>query len=256
MAGETAASVITAAQDWMQVIAGDMANSLVNGAKARRPDFAIIATKQIRANGENTTDAGTKAHGVQIPSYVYLQSTQIDMSQGDLDQTGNPMDIAIQGDGHLRVMHPDGDRFMRTGSLRQGDTLQTPDGFTISPGITVPPDALDLAISESGVVSGRVPGQNEPVEFGQLEVVTFKNAAGLRQGKNNLFFANDVSGPAIGGIAGLNNVGTIQQGFIEKSNIKMVNNLIAMMEAHKTSSYATKVLEREDKMQQQTASAA
>ena len=253
----TAASTIGATQDLMKIIAGDMANSLVNGGKRRRADFAIAATEHLRANGENTSENGTKAHGVQIPSFVYLQSTQIDMSQGNLEQTGNQMDIAILGEGYLRVVHPDGtDRFMRTGSLRKGEVLETIDGFQIGPGIAIPIDARDISISETGIVSGMVTGQNVPQEFGQLEIVTFQNPAGLKMAKDNLFLETDVSGAPLIGIAGQNNVGTFQQGFIEKSNIDMVQELVAMMEASRVSNYATKLLERGEKMDQQVASAA
>jgi flagellar basal-body rod protein FlgG len=189
--------------------------------------------------------------GVQIGLGVMPAAVYRIHEQGNMVATENPLDLAIQGEGYFVVEQPNGEiAYTRDGSFQlspQG-LLVTADGYTVSPGITVPEDAIQVTIDPTGLVQAKLAGQIDPVDLGQLETAIFPNEVGLEAIGNNLLIETPASGPAALGTPGSAGYGELQQAFIESSNVNPVAEITALITAQRAYDLNSKVITASDEM--------
>ncbi|PHR60901.1 MAG: flagellar basal-body rod protein FlgG [Robiginitomaculum sp.] len=248
----TAATGMLAQQLNVEVISNNIANMNTTGYKRQRAEFQDLLYQSVERQGASSSDAGTIVPtGVQIGLGVKAGSVYRVTEQGNLTQTGNPYDLAIAGQGYFTVQLPSGeDGYTRAGNFAVGPEgqLLTEDGYVVSPGITMPLDAIDITISQQGQVQASIPGQTAPQTVGQLELATFFNEAGLDPQGNNLFLESAASGPANTGTPGSAGFGRISQGFIEASNVNAVQEITALIQAQRAYEMNSKVISAADEM--------
>lgn len=195
--------------------------------------------------------AGPLADIPQSGAGVGIASVAKMFDAGQLIKSGSASDVAIQGDGFLEVTLPDGSRaFTRGGSLKinADGMLATQSGYALKPGITIPANATNLAIDSNGRVTVSVPNRSSPAVLGQLEMVRFSNPGGLSAQGDNLYRSTDSSGEAIAGRPGQEGIGTLAAGFIEGSNVKMVDEMVNLMAAQRAYEANVKVVQASDEM--------
>src|SRR6185437_963756 len=226
-----AATGMLAQQLNVEVISNNIANLNTNAFKAQRAEFQDLLYQDERAVGANSSDSGTIVPvGVQIGTGVKAAAVYRITQQGNLTNTSNPLDLAIQGHGYLQVQMPDGSTaYTRDGSLQLSPTGQliTADGYTI------PQNTTNVIINANGQVMAQVAGQSTPQTVGQIELANFPNEAGLAQQGNNLLTETPASGAATTGNPGTTAFGTIQQGFIETSNVNIVSEITNLISAQR-----------------------
>jgi len=189
--------------------------------------------------------------GIQVGLGVKTGSVYRNMTQGSLDNTENKLDVAIQGRGFFHVQLPSGeDAYTRAGSfqLSPDGQIVTADGYTVSPGITIPQQATDITISADGEVQATIPGQTDPQIVGRLELATFQNEAGLDPMGNNLFLETTASGSATLGNPADTGFGSLQQGFLETSNVNAVNEITSLITAQRAYEMNAKIISASDEM--------
>lgn len=247
-----AATGMMAQQLHVEVISNNIANLTTSGFKRRRPEFHDLLYQNLRRIGAQSSDVGTVVPaGVQVGLGVKPASIYRIHEQGNMLQTENRLDLAIQGEGYFVVEMPTGEfAYTRDGSfqLSPDGLMVNADGFPISPGITVPIDAIDVAIGANGTVQATVEGQIAPVDLGQLELATFVNDAGLEAVGNNFLIETSSSGPATIGGAGSEGVGELLQGFLESSNVNPVSEITALITAQRAYDLNSKVITASDEM--------
>ncbi len=247
-----AATGMLAQQTNIDVIANNIANLNTTGFKRQRPEFQDLLYQNLRRVGTASSDAGTIVpSGVQIGTGVRNGSVYRITEQGNLVSTGNTFDLAIQGKGYFRVELPNGeDAFTRAGTFQingEGEIV-TLDGFTVGPGIIIPNGAIDVTINASGGVEVKLGEQIEPQNVGQIELVTFPNEAGLEAIGQNLLLETPSSGSGTAGTPGSAGVGTLQQGFLETSNVDAVSEITNMITAQRAYELNSKVISTADEM--------
>ncbi len=249
-----AATGMMAQQLHVEVIANNIANMTTTGFKRRRPEFQDLLYQSQRRIGATSSQDGTIVPaGVQLGLGVKTAAVYRIHEQGNLVNTENPLDLAIQGDGFFVVQLPNGDTaYTRSGNfqLSPEGTIVTADGYTVAPGITIPADAIEISINAEGGVSAKVQGQVAMVDLGQLQLATFVDPAGLEAIGNNLLVETEASGPALLGTAGSDGYGTIQQGFLESSNVNPVQEITALIAAQRAYEMNSKVISASDQMLQ------
>lgn len=249
---QTAATAMLAQQLNVDVIANNIANVNTTAFKRQRAEFADLLYQTNAMVGAATSDAGTvTATGAEFGTGVKIGSVYRINEQGNLLSTDNNLDIAIQGKGYLQVALPNGtEAFTRAGSLQLDPTGQivTPQGFAIQPGIAIPNDAVNITVNASGEVLVQLDGQTDLVNVGQLQLVTFPNEAGLKSLGDNLMAETPASGAAITGVPGAIGFGTILQGFLETSNVNMVQEITNLIAAQRAYELASKVVQTSDEM--------
>jgi flagellar basal-body rod protein FlgG len=182
---------------------------------------------------------------------VGLPATSKLFDAGEMKKTESPWDIAIQGDGFLELTLPDGTRaYTRGGSFKVNadGQLATAAGIPLKPGLLIPENAEAVTVSATGRVQVRMPGQSQPIEAGQLEMVRFANTAGLLAQGGGMYRATDASGEPIGGKPGEDGMGLLAQGFLEGSNVKMVEEMVNLMVAQRAYEASVKVVQASDEM--------
>jgi flagellar basal-body rod protein FlgG len=247
-----AATGMLAQQTNVDVIANNIANMNTIGYKRFRPEFQDLLYQNLRRVGAESSDAGTIVpNGVQIGVGVKTASVYRITQQGNLISTGNTLDIAIQGTGYFQVLQPSGtNAFTRAGSFQlsaQGQIV-TVDGFTVSPGITIPTDAVDVTINANGTVQAKIDGQVTPQTVGTLDLVSFANGAGLESIGGNLLLETPSSGAPTVSSPGSPGFGFLQQGFIETSNVDAVTEITALIAAQRAYEMNSKVITTADEM--------
>jgi flagellar basal-body rod protein FlgG len=247
-----AATGMMAQQLNVEVISNNIANMTTTGYKRRRAEFQDLLYQSQRRIGAATSEDGTLVPaGVQLGLGVKTAAVYSVNGQGDLVNTENSLDIAIQGAGYFIVDKPDGETaYTRSGNfqLSPDGEIVTPDGYPLSPGITVPRDAIELSISAQGRVSAKVQGTVELVELGQLELATFINPAGLEAIGSNLLLETEASGEPVTGAPGAEGIGTVLQGFLESSNVNPVQELTQLIMAQRAYDMNSKVIQASDQM--------
>jgi flagellar basal-body rod protein FlgG len=250
----TAASGMSAQQANLDTVANNLANSATAGFRSRRMQFEDMIYQNMVMPGA-AASTQTTAAGLQIGLGTKTSASEVIMTQGDFNQTSNPLDLAIQGQGFFQVTQPDGTiAYTRDGSfhLNNQGTVVTADGNTLLPNITIPSNATNVSISQYGVVSATLPGQATPAQLGQITLATFANAGGLASVGGNLLQASGSSGNAItdlpGGTLG---VGTLQQGYLENSNVDVVAEFVQMVLAQRAYESNSKVIHAADDMYSQ-----
>jgi flagellar basal-body rod protein FlgG len=251
-----AATGMLAQQTNVEVIANNLANMNTTAYKEQRAEFADLLYQNIQTPGALTSDQGTYApNGIQLGAGVRTASVYRINTQGDLQSTGNPYDVAVQGDGFFRIQQADGtDAYTRSGnfSLSPQGQLVTQDGLVVQPGIAIPANTLSVTINAQGQVNATVAGNTTPQTVGQLELTRFPNEAGLNATGDNLYLETPASGAPQAGVPGAPGYGTIQQGFLETSNVNSVNEITALITAQRAYEMNSKVVTAADQMLQQT----
>jgi len=206
--------------------------------------------------GTQSSDSGSLVpNGIQLGSGVRTAQVYRITSQGDLQQTSNTYDFAVQGPGWFRVTLPDGSNaFTRAGNFSLSPTgqLVTSDGYTVAPGITVPTNALSVTVNAQGQVQAQIPGQTAPQTLGQFELDIFPNDAGLSAQGGNLYSETNSSGAPQAGVPGATGYGTIQQGYLETSNVNPVQAITSLISAQRAYEMNSKVVTAADQMMQTT----
>ncbi|HZY20754.1 MAG TPA: flagellar basal-body rod protein FlgG [Ramlibacter sp.] len=241
------ATGMQAQQTQVDAIANNLTNANTPAYKKTRVSFTDLVLKAARPAGLAAplgAVQGTGA-GVALASAIRL------FDPGELKKTDSPMDVAIQGDGFLELAMADGTRaYTRGGTLKVNadGQLATQAGMPLKPGISIPDGASAVVISPTGRVQVQMNGQSTPVEAGQLEVVRFTNPQGLLAQGGNVYRATEASGEAIGGKPGEDGMGSIAQGFVEGSNVKMVEEMVSLMVAQRAYEASVKVVQASDDM--------
>ncbi len=248
----TAATGMQAQQLNVEVIANNIANMNTTGFKRQRAEFQDLLYQNVERMGVTSSDAGTIVPtGVQVGVGVKAGSVYRVTEQGSVTQTQNAYDVAIQGEGYYIVQLPDGrDAYTRAGnfSLSPDGQIVTKDGFVVAPGITVPADAVDVSINRQGVVQVIMADGSAPQEVGALELARFVNPAGLEAMGENAFLETPASGGANRGLPGAVGFGTVQQGFLETSNVNAVTEISALITAQRAYEMNSKVITTTDEM--------
>jgi len=251
-----ASTGMQAQQTKLDVTANNIANVSTAGFKKSRAEFSDLMYQTMRQPGATTGDGTQAPTGLQVGMGVRTAASQRMHSQGDLRQTGNSLDVAIEGRGFYPVEKPDGQTaYTRDGALKlDGEgRIVTSEGFPIAGQITIPPDAQSVTIAANGTVSVTVPGDAAPSEVGQIQVATFANPAGLESLGRNLLAETAASGTATLGPAGENGAGSLAQGTLELSNVKVVEEMIDLIAGQRAYEVNTKVIRAADEMLAQTA---
>lgn len=237
----------------MRVIANNLANVNTTGFKRDRADFETLAYQQIIAAGANSDSENKFATGLNLGSGVSLQGTSKINTQGTLNQTGNALDMAVEGAGYFQVQRPDGSiAYTRAGNFNvtAEGTVVTSDGLPLIPQITVPEGATSVSVGNDGTVSATLQGESAPTQLGQIELANFMNSAGLQSIGNNLLVETAASGTPQVGVAGLEGRGAIRSGFLETSNVNIVEELVEMIETQRAYEVNSKMIKATDEMLQ------
>jgi flagellar basal-body rod protein FlgG len=239
----------------VDTIANNLANVNTVGFKKAHVTFTDLMVReaaQIQLSGApDAEETGILATIPRLGAGVGMASVSKRFEAGDLKQTGSPFDVAIRGDGFLEVLQPDGSRaFTRGGTLKVNTegVLVTQAGLPLKPGITIPANATALAIGADGHVMITVPNESAPVDAGQLELVRFTNPAGLLAQGDDLYRASDASGGPTTGTPGEDGFGTLTQGYLEGSNVRMVDEMVNLMVAQRAYEASVKVVQASDEM--------
>ena len=252
-----ASTGMLAQQTNVEVIANNLANMNTTGFKQQRAEFQDLLYQNVQTPGSQTSDNGSVApNGIQIGAGVKTAAIYRITTQGDLKSTNNPYDVSIQGQGYFRIQNADGtDAFTRAGnfSLSPEGQLVTQQGLVVQPGIAIPQNTLSVQINAQGQVNATVAGNAIPQTVGQLELTRFPNEAGLNAVGDNLYLETPGSGSPQSGVPGSPGYGTIQQGFLETSNVNSVDEITALITAQRAYEMNSKVVSAADQMLQNTA---
>jgi len=244
---------LDAQQTRLAVISNNLANVATTGFKKARPVFEDLLYETVAQPGAASSQSTDLPSGLMLGTGVHTVATRKIFTQGNLSQTGNSLDVSIQGRGFLQVLMPDGSTaFTRDGSLSmnaQGQ-LVTSSGYELDPGITIPTEAISITIGQDGTVSVLTAGQTTPNQVGQLQLADFINPQGLQPIGENLFKETVASGSPQTGTGGLNGLGTFVQGAVESSNVNAVEELVDMIEAQRAYEMNSKAIQTVDEMLQ------
>jgi len=253
---DTAATGMAAMDLQVQVIAGNIANMTTTGFKSQRAEFQDLLYEHVQRIGAQASDQGNILPvGIELGSGVKTVGTPRLMTQGTLEQTGNTLDVAIQGDGWFKIQMPDGTySYTRDGSFQQDATgrIVTAEGYVVQPTITIPQNASGLTINNQGQVSVTLPGTTTSTILGQFTITRFSNNAGLQANGDNLFTATPASGAPTDTLAGTDGAGTLQQGYLEQSNVEAVTEISNLIAAQRAYEMNSKVITAADEMLQTT----
>jgi len=244
---------LDAQQTRMNAISNNLANASTTGFKRDRAVFADLIYQNIVQVGAQSSEDTLNPSGLNLGTGVRTVATEKLFTQGNIIQTGNPLDIAIQGRGLLQVTLPDGTQsYTRDGTLQMDETgrLVTSMGYPIEPSITIPDNTLSISISSDGVVSALEPGSAAPSEVGNIQLADFINPTGLQPIGNNLFLESAASGSPQTGTPGLDGLGTLVQNSLEGSNVNTVEELVNMIEAQRAYEMNSKAISTVDQMLQ------
>ena len=242
---------MSAQQTQLDVISHNLANVSTTGFKRNNAVFEDLIYQNLRQVGSNTTEQNQLPTGLHLGLGVRTVATSRNFIQGSLQQSNNSLDVAINGNGFFEVNLPDGTiGYTRDGSFQvdaQG-RLVTSNGLPIANCITIPANAIKVSISADGVVSATLPGNPQPQQLGNLAMSTFINAAGLEPVGQNMFKESAASGQPQQGTPGTNGLGYIKQGFLESSNVNVVEELVTMIQAQRAYEMNSKAIQTSDQM--------
>lgn len=244
---------LDAQQTQMDVIANNLANVSTNGFKRSRAVFEDLLYQTMRQPGAQSSQQTQLPSGLQIGTGVRPVATERIFTQGNLQQTSNDKDVAIQGSGFFQVLLPDGTTaYTRDGSMQvdnQGQ-LVTSSGYVIQPAITIPANAQSLTIGKDGTVSVTQPGVTTAVQVGSLQLATFINNAGLDSRGENLYVETGASGSPNTNTPGTNGAGLLNQGYVETSNVNVAEELVNMIATQRAYEINSKAITTSDQMLQ------
>ena len=249
-------SGMEAQQIQLDHISHNLANSGTNGYKRSHAVFEDLMYQNLRQSGANSSEQTQLPTGLQVGLGVRPVATSRQFSQGSLQQTTNFLDVAIKGNGFFPVSMPDGTTgYTRDGAFQldnQGQ-LVTNNGYQIQPGITVPANATAVTIAADGIVTATVPGQATGQNIGQIQLTNFINPAGLEPKGENLYTETAASGTPQTANPGTSSTGTLAQGFVETSNVNVVEELVTMIQTQRAYELNSKAIQTSDQMLQRLA---
>jgi flagellar basal-body rod protein FlgG len=238
-------------QTKLDAISNNLANVGTNGYKRGHVVFEDLIYQNLRQAGANSSEQTQLPTGLQVGLGARPVATSRIFAQGNLQQSSNPLDVAIKGNGFFQIQLPDGTTgYTRDGSFQvdaQGQ-LVTNAGYVVQPGITIPVTAQSVTIANDGTVSAQLPGQATAQVLGQMQLAHFVNPAGLEPKGQNLFGETAASGTPNAGAPGANGLGSLQQGFVETSNVNVVEELIAMIATQRAYELNSKAIQTSDQM--------
>jgi flagellar basal-body rod protein FlgG len=251
----SAASGMNAEQLNVDNIANNIANANTSGFKSRRAQFQDLLYQTMIQPGAAAGQQSTVPTGLQLGLGTRAASNEIIFSQGDFSQTNNPLDLVIQGQGFFQIRRATGDlAYTRSGNfhLNRDGQVVTLDGDLLDPPITIPQNAVSVTIATDGTVSYSQAGQSASQQAGQIQLATFSNPSGLNSVGRNLFLPTDASGdPAVGLPGGQEGLGQLLQGYVEQSNVSVVNEFINLIVSQRAYEANSKVVKAADDMYQQ-----
>ena len=249
---DIAGTGMQAQQTNVETISNNIANMTTTGFKRRRAEFQDLIYQDLRRVGSNSSDSGSVVpSGAQVGLGVKTAAIYRISEQGNLTQTSNSLDLAIQGNGYLQVTLPSGDTaYTRDGTLALAadGTIVTADGYAVAPGITVPTNAQSVTINASGQVQVTIAGQTAAQTVGQIQLATFPNTAGLDAQGDNLLLQTAASGNPTTGNPGASGFGSVMQGYIESSNVNVVSEITNLITAQRAYEMNSKVITASDEM--------
>ncbi len=242
---------LDAQQTHLDVISNNLANVSTNGFKRARAVFEDLLYQTIRQPGAQSSQTTQIPSGLQIGTGVRPVASERIQTQGNLQQTGNSLDMAIQGSGFFQVQLPDGTTaYTRDGSFQRDSQgqLVTSSGYVVQPAITIPADALSITVGKDGTVSVTQPGQTASTQIGTIQVANFVNPGGLLSTGENLFLETSSSGAPTVSTPGTNGTGVINQNYVETSNVNVAEELVSMIEAQRAYELNSRVVTTADQM--------
>jgi flagellar basal-body rod protein FlgG len=249
---DIAGTGMQAQQTNVEVISNNIANMTTTGFKRRRAEFQDLIYQNLRRVGSNSSDTGTLVpSGAQVGLGVKTAAIYRINAQGNLQQTSNTLDLAIQGNGYFQITLPTGETaFTRDGTfaLAADGTIVTADGYTVQPGLQIPSAATGVTINNAGQVQVTLQGQTAPQTVGQLQLAVFPNEAGLDAQGDNLFLQTAASGAPVAGNPASQGFGTVMQGFIETSNVNVVSEITNLITAQRAYEMNSRVITTSDEM--------
>ena len=250
----TAATGMQAQELNVQVISNNIANMRTTGYKRQRAEFQDLLYELVRRVGTQTSEQGNiLPSGIELGSGVKTVGTPRLMTQGSLVPTGKETDVAVRGEGFFPISLPDGrTAYTRDGSFHsdaQGQ-LVTSSGFHVQPAITLPANSLTVTIARDGTISVTKAGSPAPTTAGQLQLVNFVNPAGLQSMGENMYIETAASGTANANTPGSNGLGLINQGYVETSNVNVVEELVSMIQTQRAYEINSKAIQTSDQMLQ------
>jgi flagellar basal-body rod protein FlgG len=251
----SAASGMNAQQTNVENIANNIANANTAGFKSRRAQFQDLLYQNLIQPGAAATQQTVVPTGLQLGLGTRAVSNEVIFTQGDFSETDNPLDLVIQGNGFFQVLQASGQvAYTKAGTFHLNNTGQIvdPNGNLLDPPITIPPNALSLTIGSDGTVSYTLPGQSAAQQAGQIQLANFVNPSGLNSIGQSLFQQTDASGaPVIGAPGGQDGVGTLMQGYVEQSNVSIVQEFVNLIVSQRAYEANSKVVKAADDMYQQ-----
>jgi flagellar basal-body rod protein FlgG len=245
-----------AQQTQLDVISNNMANVSTNGFKRANAVFEDLMYQNLRQVGAADTEQNNLPTGLQVGLGVRTVATARNFTQGSLQQSGNQLDLAINGSGFIQVSMPDGTTgYTRDGSLQvdgQGQ-LVTSSGLAVAGGITIPAEAQSITVGKDGVITVKLPGNAAPQQVGNIELASFVNPAGLEPLGGNMYAETVASGNPINGAPGTNGMGQLMQGYVETSNVNVVQELVTMIQTQRAYEMNSKAIQTSDQMLQRLA---
>ena len=249
----TAASGMQGQQKSIDVVANNLANVNTTGFKKSRADFQDLIYQNLKTTGSPATNATQVPTGIQIGLGSRLAAVTKIFTAGDFTQTGNELDIAIEGDGFFHITLPDGTTgYSRAGAFKRDSTGQivTSDGNPLSPSLTIPNNATKINIGSDGTVSVQQAGQSATTTVGSIQLAAFSNPSGLSSLGKNIYLPTDASGTATTGTPGQNGTGTIAQGLLEMSNVNVAEEMVNMIVSQRAYEINSKAVQASDEMLQ------
>jgi flagellar basal-body rod protein FlgG len=242
-----------AQQMQLDVISNNLANVSTNGFKKAHAVFEDLMYQNLRQVGSTTAEQSTLPTGLQVGLGVRTVATSRSFTQGSMQQTNNNLDVAIQGNGFFQVTMPDGTTgYTRDGSFQldnQGRVVNS-NGLLVQGGVTVPANATNIAVAVDGTVTASIPGTTAPQTIGTITLASFVNPAGLEPKGQNVYAESAASGQPNAGTAGTNGLGNLMQGFVETSNVNVVQELVSMIQTQRAYEMNSKAIQTSDQMLQ------
>ncbi|MBI3529251.1 MAG: flagellar basal-body rod protein FlgG [Betaproteobacteria bacterium] len=242
---------LEAQQTQMDVIAHNLANVSTNGFKRQRAVFEDLLYQTLRQPGAQSSQQTEVPSGMQIGTGVQPIATERVFTQGNIQQTGNALDVAIQGDGFFQVLLPDGTTaYTRDGAfqLNSQGQLVTSSGYQVQPAITMPANVISVTIAKDGIVSVTQAGSSTPTQIGQMQLATFINTGGLQSRGENLYLETAASGAPQPNAPGSNGAGLLNQSYVETSNVNVVEELVNMIQTQRAYEINSKSIQTSDQM--------
>ncbi|ANF58371.1 flagellar basal-body rod protein FlgG [Halotalea alkalilenta] len=242
---------LEAQQTQLDVTANNLANVGTNGFKRSRAVFQDLLYQNMRQPGALSSNQTNLPSGLQLGTGVRTVATERIHTQGNLEETGNSKDLAINGQGFFAVQMPDGTLgYTRDGSFQvdQNGQMVTASGYPLQPAIVIPPNALSVSVARDGAVTVTQPGTTANVQVGQLQLSMFVNPTGLQSIGDNLYLETEASGAANDSEPGLNGAGVLYQSYVETSNVNVVEEMVAMIETQRAYEINSRAVSTSDQM--------